>query len=98
MIAWSFAVRSFEDAFQYCNGVGTDTTHGCGLAIRRPADDGQNPRRLQLIWLKPLSFFDLLLSTTFIESVHRLTIPSIQPPLRPMLADTPPPHGSGASQ
>ena len=38
------------------------------------------------------------LITTFIESSHVFTIPSIQPRLRLMLAETPSPHGSGASQ
>ena len=49
-------------------------------------------------WLKPLSIFGLVLITTFIESSHVFTIPSIQPRLRLMLADTPFPHGSGVSQ
>ena len=49
-------------------------------------------------WLKPGSIFGLLLITTFIESSRVFTIPSIQPLLRLMLADTPFPHGSGASQ
>ena len=49
-------------------------------------------------WLKPVSILGLLLITTFIESSHMLTIPSIQPLLRLMLADTPLPHGSGASR
>ena len=48
-------------------------------------------------WLKPGSILGLLLITTFIESSHVFTIPSIQPHLRLMLADTPFPHGSGAS-
>ena len=49
-------------------------------------------------WLKPLSIFGLVLITTFIESSHVFTIPSIQPHLRLMLADTPLPHGFGASR
>ena len=49
-------------------------------------------------WLKPLSIFGLVLITTFSESSHVFTIPFIQPRLRLMLADTPFPHGSGASQ
>ena len=49
-------------------------------------------------WLKPDSIFGLVLITTFIESSHVFTIPPIQPPLRLMLADTPFPHGSGASR
>ena len=49
-------------------------------------------------WRKPLSILGLLLITTFIESSHVFTIPSIQPRLRLMLADTPSPHGSGASR
>jgi hypothetical protein len=49
-------------------------------------------------WLKPVSIFGLVLITTFSESSHLFTIPSIQPRLRLMLADTPFPHGSGASQ
>ena len=49
-------------------------------------------------WLKPDSIFGLLLITTFSESSHMLTIPCIQPHLRLMLAETPSPHGSGASQ
>ena len=49
-------------------------------------------------WLKPISIFGSVLITTFIESSHVFTIPCIQPRLRLMLADTPFPHGSGASQ
>jgi hypothetical protein len=49
-------------------------------------------------WLKPVSIFGLLLFTAFIESSHVLTVPSIQSHLRLMLADTPFPHGSGASR
>jgi hypothetical protein len=49
-------------------------------------------------WLKPLSIFGLVLITTFIESSPVFTIPSIQPRLRLMLADTPFPRGSGASR
>jgi hypothetical protein len=49
-------------------------------------------------WLKPVSIFGLVLITTFIESSPLFTIPSIQPRLRLMLAETPFPHGSGASQ
>jgi len=48
-------------------------------------------------WLKPLSIFGLVLITTFIERSHVFTIPLIQPHLRLMLADTPFPHGAGAS-
>jgi hypothetical protein len=54
--------------------------------------------RYSAFWLKPLSIFGLSLITTFIESSHVFTIPSIQPRLRLMLADTPSPHGSGASR
>jgi hypothetical protein len=36
--------------------------------------------------------------TTFSKSSHVFTIPSIPPHLRLMLADTPFPHGSGASR
>ena len=46
---------------------------------------------------KPVSIFGLLLITTFIESSRLFTIPSIQPHLRLMLADTSSPHGSDAS-
>ena len=49
-------------------------------------------------WLKPVSIFGLLLITTFIKSSHLFTVPSIQPHLRLMLAETPSPHGSGASR
>ena len=49
-------------------------------------------------WLKPGSIFGLLLITTFSESSPVFTIPFIQPRLRLMLADTPLPHGFGASQ
>jgi hypothetical protein len=49
-------------------------------------------------WLKPVSIFGLSLITTFIESSHVFTLPCIQPHLRLMLADTPFPHGSGASR
>src|SRR5215813_10337542 len=62
MIVWTFAVRSWDAAIQYRKGTGTDTTHWrvgtqgmtCSTrqaavwAMRRPAHDGQNPRRLQL--------------------------------------------------
>jgi hypothetical protein len=49
-------------------------------------------------WPKPLSIFGLLEVTTFIKSSHVFTIPSIPPPLRLMLAETPFPHGSDASR
>ena len=49
-------------------------------------------------WPKPLSIFGLPEVTTFIKSAHVFTIPPIQPHLRLMLADTPFPHGSGASR
>jgi hypothetical protein len=49
-------------------------------------------------WRKPLSILGLVLITTFIERAHVFTIPPIQPHLRLMLADTPSPHGSGASR
>jgi hypothetical protein len=49
-------------------------------------------------WLKPVSILGLVLITTFIESSRLFTIPSIQPLLRLMLADTPSPHGSGANR
>jgi hypothetical protein len=49
-------------------------------------------------WLKPVSILGLVLITTFIESSRLFTIPSIQPLLRLMLAETPSPHGSGASR
>ena len=49
-------------------------------------------------WRQPLSIFGLFLLTTFIESSHVFTVPSIQPHLRLMLADTPSPRGSGASR
>src|SRR4029434_375833 len=62
MMVWTMAVRPCEEAIQYRNGIGTETTHGrvgtqgithstrCAAvwAMRRPAHDGQNPRRLQL--------------------------------------------------
>jgi hypothetical protein len=54
--------------------------------------------RSSAFWLKPLSILGLLLITTFIESSRVFTIPSIQPRLRLMLADTPFPRGSGASR
>jgi len=54
--------------------------------------------RSSAFWLKPLSILGLVLITTFIESSHVFTIPFIQPRLRLMLADTPFPHGSGASR
>ena len=47
---------------------------------------------------KPVSIFGLQLLTTFIESAHMFTIPSIQSQLRLMLAETPSPRGSGASR
>ena len=49
-------------------------------------------------WRKPVSILGLVLITTFSESSRVFTIPSIQPRLRLMLADTPSPHGSGASR
>ena len=49
-------------------------------------------------WLKPNGIFGLVLITTFTASSHVFTIPFIQPRLRLMLADTPSPHGSGASR
>ena len=49
-------------------------------------------------WLKPVSILGLSLLTTFIESSPVFTIPSIQPHLRLMLADTPFPRGSGVSR
>jgi hypothetical protein len=49
-------------------------------------------------WLKPASILGLFLLTTFIESAHVFTIPSIRPHLRSMLADTPFPHGAGVSR
>jgi hypothetical protein len=54
--------------------------------------------RSSAFWLKPLSILGLLLITTFIESSRVFTIPSIQPRLRLMLADTPFPRGLGASR
>src|SRR6266702_5167025 len=62
IIVWTLAVRSGEEAVQYRNGTGTETTHwrvgtqgitrstryAAVWAIRRPAHEGQNPRRLQL--------------------------------------------------
>src|SRR5437867_2933141 len=56
------AVRSWDAAIQYRNGIGTETTHwrvgtqgithstrwAAVWAMRRAAHDGQNPRRLQL--------------------------------------------------
>src|SRR5499426_2064047 len=45
-------------------------------------------------WRKPGSIFGLVLITTFNESSRLFTLPSIQPLLRLMLADTPSPHGS----
>ena len=50
------------------------------------------------LWLKPLSIFGLLEVTTFIKSSRVFTVPSIQPHLRLMLAETPFPRGSGASR
>ena len=54
--------------------------------------------RYSAVWPKPLSIFGLLEVTTFIKSSHVFTIPSIPPHLRLMLAETPFPHGSGASR
>jgi len=53
--------------------------------------------RYSAFWLKPLSIFGLSILTTFIESSHVFTIPSIQAHLRLMLADTPFLRRSGAS-
>jgi hypothetical protein len=49
-------------------------------------------------WPKPCSIFGLLEMTTFSKSSPVFTIPSIPPPLRLMLAETPFPHGSGVSR
>ena len=49
-------------------------------------------------WRKPVSILGLLLITTFIESARPFTIPSIQPHLRLMLADTPSLHSPGVSR
>jgi len=49
-------------------------------------------------WPKPVSIFGLPEVTTFSKRSPVFTIPSIQPPLRLMLAETPSPHGSGASR
>jgi hypothetical protein len=54
--------------------------------------------RYSACWLKPLSTFGLSCITTFTKSSHLFTIPSIQPRLRLMLAETPSPRGSGASR
>ena len=48
-------------------------------------------------WRKPFSIFGLSFLTTFIKSSHVFTIPSIQPRLRLMLADTPFLRSSGAN-
>ncbi len=48
-------------------------------------------------WPKPLSIVGLPEGTTFIKSSHVFTIPSIQPLLRLMLAETPFPRSLGAS-
>ena len=48
-------------------------------------------------WPTPGRIFGSLLITTFSESAPVFTLPSIQPRLRLMLAETPSPHGSGAS-
>jgi hypothetical protein len=50
------------------------------------------------LWRKPLSIFGLVLITTFSKSSQVFTLPSIPPRLRLRLADTPFPHGAGASQ
>jgi hypothetical protein len=61
--------------------------------------DGRTPVPATVpFWLKPVSIFGLSLLTTFIESSHVFTIPSIRPHLRLMLADTPFPHGAGVSR
>jgi hypothetical protein len=49
-------------------------------------------------WPKPVSIFGLPEVTTFIKRSPVCTIPPIPPPLRLMLAETPSPHGSGASR
>src|SRR5919198_986067 len=62
MIVWTLAVRSWDAAIQYRNGIGTETTHwrvgtqgmthvtrwAAVWAMRRAAHDGQKPRRLPL--------------------------------------------------
>jgi hypothetical protein len=49
-------------------------------------------------WRKPGSILGLLLITTLSERSRLFTLPSIQPRLRLMLADTLSPHGSSASR
>ena len=49
-------------------------------------------------WRKPVSIFGLFLMTALIESAPVCPIPSSQPRLRLMLAETPLPHGFGASR
>jgi len=49
-------------------------------------------------WRKPISILGLLLITTFSENSRVFTVPSSQPHLRLMLAETPSPHGSSASR
>ena len=69
------------------------------VALRVHDREGVNPcTRYGAFWLKPLSIFGLSILTTFIESSPVFTIPSSQPHLRLMLAETPSPHGSGASR
>ena len=62
MMVWTSAGNSWDAAIQYRKGAGTETTHwrvgtqgmtrstrwAAVWAMRRPAHDGQNPRRLQL--------------------------------------------------
>ena len=62
MMVWTCAVNAWDAAIQYRRGTGTDTTHwrvgtqgmtrstrwAAVCAMRRPAQEGQNPRRLQL--------------------------------------------------
>ena len=49
-------------------------------------------------WPKPLSIFGLPEVTTLSTRAPVCTIPPIPPPLRLMLAETPSPHGAGASR
>jgi hypothetical protein len=54
--------------------------------------------RSSAFWLKPSSSLGLVLITTCIEKSHVFTLPSIQPYLCLMLAETPFPRSAGANQ
>jgi hypothetical protein len=93
MIVWTVAVRSCEEAIQYRKGMGTETTHcrvgpqgmTCSTrwaaiwAMRRPAHDGQNPRRCAARPQQEASAAPLCVPEGLQQTSQRLH-PSLTPP------------------